>query len=317
MFTRSTIVLTTGSLLAVGGLPLAVCAEEQPQLGFEKAPIKAATKVPEADGGIAGLVFPICGDASLIQSLPPFGIVAFNSIACVSPEGVTGEQAFAREWDVPFAGYTVKCVDFGVEVNTGDDYIVTVNIWEGDGFIGGDDPDVAYTLLGSLDVLIPADPADPFGPDLDFYTADFAAAGGPVFVPGAAASMVVEIFCPSRLAADGGDDSGGFWIGSNFGQTAPGWARTSSCGVPTFTNLALYQPSMCLLMCVDIDEHPCPSDVAPPGGNGLVNIEDLLEVITHWGPCVGCPADIQPPGGDGVVNVGDLLAVIGEWGPCQ
>jgi hypothetical protein len=29
-----------------------------------------------------------------------------------------------------------------------------------------------------------------------------------------------------------------------------------------------------------------------------------------------CPADISPPGGDGVVNVDDLLAVISNWGPC-
>lgn len=29
-----------------------------------------------------------------------------------------------------------------------------------------------------------------------------------------------------------------------------------------------------------------------------------------------CTADIAPPGGDGMVNVGDLLAVINAWGAC-
>lgn len=61
---------------------------------------------------------------------------------------------------------------------------------------------------------------------------------------------------------------------------------------------------------------PCPADIFPAGGDGAVNIGDLLFVIGSWGPCAGCPADIAPPGGDGVVNVADLLAVIGAWGLC-
>jgi hypothetical protein len=58
----------------------------------------------------------------------------------------------------------------------------------------------------------------------------------------------------------------------------------------------------------------CSADIT---GNGVVNIEDLLALISVWGPCVGCPADIAPPGGDGVVNIADLLAVISGWGMCQ
>ena len=64
----------------------------------------------------------------------------------------------------------------------------------------------------------------------------------------------------------------------------------------------------------------CIADIAPPGGNGLVNVDDLLLIINSWGTCVGnCPADIAPPGpphGNGVVNVDDLLAIINAWGPC-
>lgn len=50
-------------------------------------------------------------------------------------------------------------------------------------------------------------------------------------------------------------------------------------------------------------------------GDGLVNVADLLAVITAWGPCptppAACPADIVT---DGAVNVADLLFVITNWG---
>jgi hypothetical protein len=61
----------------------------------------------------------------------------------------------------------------------------------------------------------------------------------------------------------------------------------------------------------------CPTDIAPPGGNGVTNIDDLLSLINAWGPCppppADCPADIN---GLGSVNIDDLLALISRWGPC-
>lgn len=61
----------------------------------------------------------------------------------------------------------------------------------------------------------------------------------------------------------------------------------------------------------------CPADIAPqPGGDGIVNVSDLLMVINAWGTCPdpqNCPADIQD---DGIVNVSDLLMVINSWGAC-
>ncbi len=61
----------------------------------------------------------------------------------------------------------------------------------------------------------------------------------------------------------------------------------------------------------------CPADIAPGNGDGLVNVADLLFVISNWGPCGACAADVAPqPNGDGVVNVNDLLFVISNWGPC-
>lgn len=71
---------------------------------------------------------------------------------------------------------------------------------------------------------------------------------------------------------------------------------------------------------VDLLDAPiCRGDIAPPKGNGIVNVDDLLTVISTWGPCEDgalCVADIAPPEGNGVVNVDDLLAVISAWGEC-
>jgi hypothetical protein len=55
----------------------------------------------------------------------------------------------------------------------------------------------------------------------------------------------------------------------------------------------------------------CPADVT---GDGLVNVDDLTEIILGWGSCPGCPADIT---GDGQVNVDDLTEIILGWGECE
>ena len=57
----------------------------------------------------------------------------------------------------------------------------------------------------------------------------------------------------------------------------------------------------------------CVADISPAGGDLVVNIDDLLAVISAWGPCASCVADIN---GDGQVNLDDLLAIINAWGPC-
>jgi len=66
----------------------------------------------------------------------------------------------------------------------------------------------------------------------------------------------------------------------------------------------------------------CAADIAPAGGNGVVNVDDLLAVINSWG-ANGNPAgprplgDVAPlPAGNCLVNVDDLLAVINGWGTC-
>jgi hypothetical protein len=67
----------------------------------------------------------------------------------------------------------------------------------------------------------------------------------------------------------------------------------------------------------------CLADFVPltDQGDGEVNVEELIEVIASWGPCLqpcppvfGCPADIVP---NCAVDVDDLIAVILGWGVCD
>lgn len=54
-------------------------------------------------------------------------------------------------------------------------------------------------------------------------------------------------------------------------------------------------------------------------GDGAVDVNDMLAVINAWGACFNpddCPEDVAPPGppaGDDLVNVLDLLFVISNW----
>ena len=62
----------------------------------------------------------------------------------------------------------------------------------------------------------------------------------------------------------------------------------------------------------------CPADV---NGDGKVNIDDLFEILGHWGTCADpndCPWDLGGPYGspDGKVNIDDLFVILGAWGPC-
>jgi hypothetical protein len=55
---------------------------------------------------------------------------------------------------------------------------------------------------------------------------------------------------------------------------------------------------------------PCPADL---DGDGVVDGEDLLILLSEWGPCAGCDSDLN---NDGVVDGEDLLILLSEWGEC-
>jgi len=54
----------------------------------------------------------------------------------------------------------------------------------------------------------------------------------------------------------------------------------------------------------------CPADL---DGSGDVGLEDVLAILSGWGPCDGCPEDLD---GDGSNGFTDALAVLSSWGPC-
>jgi hypothetical protein len=94
-------------------------------------------------------------------------------------------------------------------------------------------------------------------------------------------------------------DGAAYIWGPNFGPNYP-------------DGLPLVQPGD-LAIVPGTTKRPIPGDVT---GDGVVNIDDLLEVINTWGLCTpSCPADVSPPpDGDGLVNIDDLLFVINNWG---
>ena len=56
----------------------------------------------------------------------------------------------------------------------------------------------------------------------------------------------------------------------------------------------------------------CPADV---DGDGVVGINDFLQVLAAWGPCaIPCVEDIDE---DGTVGIQDFLLVLAQWGSCS
>jgi hypothetical protein len=79
-------------------------------------------------------------------------------------------------------------------------------------------------------------------------------------------------------------------------------ARSGAVGINTPTNFAGDTGSVAV---------PCsPADFDLSGD---VNVTDLLELLSDWGPCPGCATDLD---GDRAVTVADLLGLLAEWGSC-
>jgi hypothetical protein len=54
----------------------------------------------------------------------------------------------------------------------------------------------------------------------------------------------------------------------------------------------------------------CPSDI---DFNGFVDFEDIIHVLSAWGPCAVCREDIN---NDGDVDTDDVSRVLSDWGRC-
>ena len=72
---------------------------------------------------------------------------------------------------------------------------------------------------------------------------------------------------------------------------------------------------------LDINSNNIPDECDRPGdtnGDGHNDVNDLLTVISSWGPCAtpptACPGDVFPwSAGDGHVSTADLLLVLMNW----
>ncbi len=66
---------------------------------------------------------------------------------------------------------------------------------------------------------------------------------------------------------------------------------------------------------IDTCEPTCLGDV---DGNGMVGINDFLQVLADWGSCPALPAPCETDyDRDGVVGINDFLISLARWGPCQ
>ncbi|MEM7228809.1 MAG: right-handed parallel beta-helix repeat-containing protein [Planctomycetota bacterium] len=65
----------------------------------------------------------------------------------------------------------------------------------------------------------------------------------------------------------------------------------------------------------DCDDMACPADCVPAGGDGVVDVDELLAIILAFGSSE-LVCDVAPPGGDGVINISDLIVAINGLGEC-
>jgi hypothetical protein len=141
-------------------------------------------------------------------------------------------------------------------------------------------------------------------PNADVFTVEISADGGATW-------ELLESVGP------GGPQASGGWFPASF--------RLSEIGIPPTDQLRLrftaedagagsvVEAGVDAIRVVDADCNaatPCPADV---DGSGEVAFDDLLAVLSAFGPCDACPEDVDL---DGAVAFSDLLAVLAAFGPC-
>ena len=234
-----------------------------------------------------------CGDVELTQNLG-LEIDEGEGIACGSG-GMTAENSFARCYLPSEESFSVRCVDVGVESNTGSDLLAAVNIYIDIDGCPPTHPDIDLVLLASEPLIIPA------GTFLELFEIELSA---PVVIK-AGETLVVELDYPAHT-------DGGVWPGMNCaGNSRPAYIRSESCGVFNYMPMRKGLGFGCYhWVQVVKGELPCPGDLDGDGGVGIL---DLLALLAAWGSDPGGPPDFD---GDGNVGILDLLTLLAAWGPC-
>lgn len=106
-------------------------------------------------------------------------------------------------------------------------------------------------------------------------------------------------------------------IGSDASQHFDSGMVTAGAQWPAISiPVALHGAPACYDVRMTVAARPLHADI---NQDGVVNIDDLVAIITHWGECPPeanpCMGDVTPePDGDRAVNIDDLIKVITEWG---
>jgi hypothetical protein len=244
---------------------------------------------------------------SSLTVTPGVGVACFDEVT-----GFTLGTSVARSYDLgtipATAGYpyTINGVVSGIDSNSGTDIIATVNVYVDSNGGAPGSPGTDLVLLASAPLMIPHS-LTPLR-----LTAAFPA---PVTVP-PGSTIVAELDLPPH-------PNGTLYPGGNTAaQAGPTYFLSASCAVPMYVDLATlgFPASHFVQVIVGTPElPPCPANIVTTGASATrVDVDDLLAVISGWGPCPPpcppfCAADVND---NCVVNVDDLLAVIASWGPC-
>jgi hypothetical protein len=84
-------------------------------------------------------------------------------------------------------------------------------------------------------------------------------------------------------------------------------------GRPLPSHAEFKREFLCYQATGDNCDTTCNADVTV---NRLIDVDDLLSVVSHWGSC-GIPNCLDDVSGDQQVDIDDLLQVISAWGACQ
>jgi len=90
-----------------------------------------------------------------------------------------------------------------------------------------------------------------------------------------------------------------------------GWNQEGQCNIPSTlgvcTQIAGGHSHTIALQY----NNPCPADITPTGGDGVVNGSDLAALLSSW--ATSGAGDINA---DGIVDGVDLTFMLGSWGNC-
>lgn len=206
-------------------------------------------------------------------------------------ESEFGESGVPGYTDEP--GWEAFPGTFASDARVGWNALAGVRRWNGGGFDGSIEESITMGIA-TLSFEIGTEAVDGFDLPVEEDGAIHRHIGFTLNHPSDAPQVGVYLVELELYASEGGPEhSEPFWIVFNNGadeavhEAAVDWVNVNLAG----------------------EEH-CDADI---DGDHLVNVMDLLQLISDWGSDGG-PSDVNA---DGSVNVADLLLVIENWGDCH